>query len=89
VQTFEASVRKWLGLLSDMCVFEETCGMGLALEHNGDLYSCDHFVEPDYLLGNIVDEEITDLASLESQYRFEQNERDSCRRYEVYLKVRT
>jgi radical SAM protein with 4Fe4S-binding SPASM domain len=37
-----------------MCVFEETCGLGLALEHNGDLYSCDHFVEPDYLLGNII-----------------------------------
>ena len=36
-----------------MCVFNETCGTGLALEHNGDLYSCDHFVEPNYLLGNI------------------------------------
>ena len=49
VQTFEASTRSWLGLPSSgMCVFEETCGLGLALEHNGDLYSCDHFVEPEY-----------------------------------------
>jgi uncharacterized protein len=55
VQTFEASIRSWLGLPSSgMCVFEETCGLGLALELNGDLYSCDHFVEPEYLLGTVV-----------------------------------
>ena len=54
VQTFEAAVRNWLRLPSSgMCVFNATCGHGLALEHNGDLYSCDHFVEPKYLLGNI------------------------------------
>lgn len=76
VQTFEASARRWLGMPSGMCVFEETCGMGLALEHNGDLYSCDHFVEPDYLLGNIMDEEISELAASDSQYRFGQNKRN-------------
>ena len=54
VQTFEATLRNWLGMdASGMCVFNETCGTGLAIEHNGDLYSCDHFVEPAYLLGNI------------------------------------
>ncbi len=51
--------------------------MGLSLEHNGDLYSCDHFIEPDYMLDNVMDEEITELASSESQYRFGKNERDS------------
>jgi uncharacterized protein len=76
VQTFEASARKWLGLPSGMCVFEETCGVGLALEHNGDLYSCDHFVEPDYLLGNITYREISELAASEKQYRFGQNKSD-------------
>ncbi len=41
VQTFEATLRNWLGLgSSGMCVFNETCGTGLAIEHNGDLYSC-------------------------------------------------
>ena len=56
VQTFEAAVRNWLRMPSSgMCVFEPTCGLGPALEHNGDLYSCDHFVEPDYLLGNIME----------------------------------
>ena len=49
VQTFEAALSNWLGLEnSGMCVFNETCGTGLAIEHNGDLYSCDHFVEPNY-----------------------------------------
>ena len=78
VQTFEASARKWLGLPSSgMCVLEETCGLGLALEHNGDLYSCDHFVEPDYLLGNIMEKEISELAFSKEQYRFGQNKRDN------------
>ncbi len=44
VQTFEATVRNWMGMPSSgMCVFNETCGQGLAIEHNGDLYACDHF----------------------------------------------
>jgi uncharacterized protein len=89
VPTFEASVLKWLGLLSGMCVFEETYGMGLALEHNGDLYSCDHFVEPDYLLGNIMDEEITELVSSESSIVLGKINVTRCRRYKVYLKVLT
>ncbi len=72
VQTFEAAARKWLGMPSGMCVFDQTCGTGLALEHNGDLYSCDHFVEPDYLLGNIMEKEISELAGSEKQYRFGQ-----------------
>jgi len=77
VQTFEASVRRWLGLPSGMCVFEETCGAGLVLEHNGDLYSCDHFVEPEYLLGNIMEKEISELAASEKQYRFGKNNRNT------------
>jgi uncharacterized protein len=71
VQTFEASLRNWMGLPSSgMCVFEETCGLGLALEHNGDLYSCDHFVEPDYLLGNIEETPIGELVAGEKQRKF-------------------
>ncbi len=92
VQTFEASARRWLGLPSGMCVFEETCGMGLALEHNGDLYSCDHFVEPDYLLGNIMEKQIGELAASEKQYRFGQDKRDTlpqtCRECEVFFACR-
>ena len=57
VQTFEAAVRNFLGMASSgMCVFDKTCGHGLALEHNGDVYSCDHFVNVEHRLGNIADE---------------------------------
>jgi uncharacterized protein len=71
VQTFEATLRNWMELPSSgMCVFEETCGLGLALEHNGDLYSCDHFVEPRYLLGNIQETQIGELVAGEKQRKF-------------------
>ncbi len=77
VQTFEASARKWLAMPSGMCVFEDTCGQGLALEHNGDLYSCDHFVEPDYRLGNILEKEITELVFSDRQQKFGRDKRDA------------
>lgn len=64
-----------------MCVFNETCGLGLALEHNGDLYSCDHFVDPEYLVGNIVESSIEDLVSGRSQYEFGQDKRDGLPRF--------
>ena len=82
VQTFEAAVRNWLRMPSSgMCVFEETCGLGLALEHNGDLYSCDHFVEPDYLLGNIMETPMVELAASDRQRRFGLDKRDTLPRY--------
>jgi uncharacterized protein len=82
VQTFEAAVRNWLQTPSSgMCVFEPTCGLGLALEHNGDLYSCDHFVEPDYLLGNIMDRPMIEMVASERQSQFGQHKRDTLPRY--------
>ena len=82
VQTFEAAARNWLRMPSSgMCVFEATCGLGLALEHNGDLYSCDHFVEPDYLLGNILDTPMIDLVTSDQQRRFGLDKRDTLPRY--------
>ncbi len=50
-----------------LCVFAETCGNALALEHNGDLYSCDHFVEPGYLLGNIREPHMVELVASPQQ----------------------
>ena len=78
VQTFEAAVRNWLGLPSSgMCFFNATCGHGLALEHNGDLYACDHFVEPNYLLGNIMQSHLVELVGSEKQRRFGQDKLDT------------
>jgi len=82
VQTFEATVRNWLGLPSSgMCVFDATCGHGLALEHNGDLYSCDHFVEPKHLLGNIRENHMIDLAGSDQQLAFGRNKLATLPRY--------
>ncbi|KXS44667.1 MAG: uncharacterized protein AWU59_373 [Methanolobus sp. T82-4] len=90
VQTFEAAARSWMKLPSSgMCVFDETCGTGLALEHNGDVYSCDHFVEPDYLLSNIMESELYNLVSSEKQYSFGRNKKNSlpreCLQCDVYF----
>jgi uncharacterized protein len=89
IQTFEAAVRNWMGLASSgMCVFEETCGLGLALEHNGDLYSCDHFVEPDFFLGNIKEEHMIQLVSSDQQIQFGLDKRDSLPQYCLDCDVR-
>jgi uncharacterized protein len=89
VQTFEAALRNWLGMgASGMCVFNETCGTGLAIEHNGDLYSCDHFVEPNYLLGNIQDTHMIELVASPQQLKFGQDKFDSLPQYCLDCDVR-
>ena len=55
VQIFDVALAAWLGLPAPLCVHQETCGRAVLLEHNGDLYSCDHFVFPEHRLGNILD----------------------------------
>lgn len=70
VLNFDWALAGWLGLAGSVCVFGPTCGLGVALEHNGDLYSCDHFVEPDHLLGNILATPLAELVASEKQRRF-------------------
>ncbi len=87
VQSFDAALANWIGQPS-LCIFQPTCGNALALEHNGDLYSCDHFVEPGFLLGNIQKTHLIDLvASDDQQRKFGQDKFDSlpqyCRQCEV------
>lgn len=70
VQVFDVALESWLGLHQSLCVFARTCGSALAMEHNGDLYSCDHFVYPDNKLGNILQRPLTALAASPQQVRF-------------------
>ena len=70
VQLFDVSLAAWVGEPPGLCILSPTCGTALALEHNGDLYSCDHFVEPWYLLGNIKEQSMIDLVASEKQRRF-------------------
>jgi uncharacterized protein len=89
VQTFEASLRNWLNMPSSgMCVFNETCGLGVALEHNGDLYACDHFVEPDYLLGNIQQKHLIEMVASPQQQKFGVDKRSELPQYCLDCDVR-
>jgi uncharacterized protein len=80
VQTFDVALGSWLGQ-HNLCVFSPTCGNALALEHNGDVYSCDHYVEPDYLLGNIKDQHMLELVTSDRQRKFGQDKFDSLPQY--------
>lgn len=81
VQIFDNALGKWLGVKGGLCIFEETCGQALVLAHNGDLYSCDHYVDPEYLLGNIQETNMARLVGSKNQTRFGQAKRDNLPRY--------
>jgi len=81
VQMFDSALANWAREPGAVCVHQETCGLALALEHTGDVYSCDHFVEPKYRLGNIRDHHLVELVSLDRQRKFGTDKRDSLPRY--------
>ncbi|MHA1715816.1 MAG: anaerobic sulfatase maturase [Promethearchaeota archaeon] len=71
VQMFDMALNSWMGNpVGGLCIFNKTCGDALALEHNGDLYACDHFVVPSELRGNILETPLIDLVSSDEQYHF-------------------
>ena len=76
VQMFDVALGSWMGMHT-LCVFAPTCGRALALEHNGDLYVCDHFVEPEFWLGNIQETHLAELAASPRQMRFGQAKQDT------------
>jgi uncharacterized protein len=88
VQLFDISLGVWLGEPSSLCVFAETCGSALALEHNGDLFSCDHFVEPRHRLGNVAETPLAELVNSPQQRQFGLNKRDTLPRYCRQCQVR-
>jgi serine-type anaerobic sulfatase-maturating enzyme len=88
VQMFDTALANFHGEPGGMCVHAETCGSQLALEHTGDLYSCDHYVEPDYLLGNIGERTMLELISLPRQRKFGLDKRDTLPRYCLECDVR-
>ncbi len=87
IQTFEAALASWCHLPASLCIFQEGCGSSLVLEHNGDLYACDHFVEPGYRLGNILEIPITQLVCSSQQRQFGLNKHErlptACRECKV------
>jgi uncharacterized protein len=87
VQMFDSTLARWLGVSGQLCIHDETCGRNVALEHTGDVYSCDHFVEPTHRLGNIKQLHLVELATSARQQQFGRNKRDTltseCRGCEV------
>jgi uncharacterized protein len=80
VQTFDVALGSWVGQ-HNLCIFSPTCGDALALEHNGDLYSCDHYVEPDHLLGNIRETPMRELVESQKQRAFGRQKLSSLPKY--------
>jgi len=73
VQIFDVALAAWIGQRPGLCVYEETCGLAMAMEHNGDLYSCDHFVEPRHFLGNVRETPLVELVGSARQRQFGQD----------------
>lgn len=76
IQTFEEALRAVVGIGSGLCVFSKECGRQLIMEHNGDLYSCDHFVSPQYLLGNIMTSDLLQVLDSNRQQAFGKKKSD-------------
>jgi uncharacterized protein len=70
VQQFDVALESWLGMDASLCVFRKTCGSALAMEHTGDLYSCDHFVYPENKLGNLMKTDLKQMVSSNKQKEF-------------------
>jgi uncharacterized protein len=81
VQLFDTALGNWMGLGSSLCVFAEKCGAALAIEHNGDLYSCDHYVYPRYRLGNVLNQSLGAMAASAAQMKFGGDKLDTLPKY--------
>ena len=88
IQMFDEALASWYGEPHSLCIFAQKCGKALAMEHNGDLYCCDHFVEPKFLLGNILETSMVDLVSSEKQIKFGSDKLDTLPKYCLDCEVR-
>ena len=70
VEIFDCTLANWMGVLPGICAYSKECGHAGVMEHNGDVYSCDHFVFPEYKLGNIRDKSLIDMLYGEKQQAF-------------------
>ena len=70
VEIFDCTLANWMGVLPGICAYSKECGHAGVMEHNGDVYSCDHFVFPEYKLGNIRNQSLIDMLYGEKQQAF-------------------
>lgn len=88
VQLFDVALGNWMGAGFGLCQFSPTCGTNVALEHNGDLYACDHYVYPEYRLGNIMESPLPALMASAGQKRFGKAKLDNLPAYCENCEVR-
>jgi uncharacterized protein len=81
VQLFDVALGNWMGLGSALCVFAEKCGGAMAIEHNGDIYSCDHYVYPQHRLGNLMNTSLGEMVTSAQQVKFGNDKEDALPRY--------
>lgn len=81
IQLFDITLGIWLGVPSSLCIFQHTCGDSLIIEHNGDVYACDHFVDPAHHLGNLHTTPLTTHITAPAQHQFGQAKQTTLPRY--------
>ena len=81
VQIFDVTLGNTMGEGPGICVFSEHCGTAMAMEHNGDVYSCDHYVYPEYKLGNILNRSLGDMVASDEQRKFGHDKSATLPRY--------
>ncbi len=87
IQFFDTALGNWMGVGSGLCQFAPTCGATCAIEHNGNLYNCDHYVYPEYFLGNIMETSLKDLVVSEKQTHFAAQKQENMTRDCLECKV--
>jgi uncharacterized protein len=88
VQHFDVALGNWSGMGGSLCVFSPTCGSALAIEHNGDVYSCDHYVYPQYKLGNVLNQSLGAMVVSDRQQKFGNDKSDLLPQYCKTCEVR-
>ena len=81
VNHFETLVVQHLGLPSQLCIYSEFCGKGVALEHDGSVYSCDHYVYPEYRLGTVREKPLAEMVFSPEQVKFDYAKSETLPRY--------
>jgi uncharacterized protein len=88
VQIFDSTLANFAGEMPGLCVYAETCGDAMVMEHNGNVYSCDHFVYPEFFLGNITTDPLVELVKSQTQFDFGINKRNKLPGYCLRCDVR-
>jgi uncharacterized protein len=76
IQLFDVTLAAWVGMEPGLCVFQQSCGASAVIEHNGDIYSCDHYVYQENKLGNIMDQPLASMMNSPPQIRFGQSKQE-------------